>query len=107
VSWWKIGPAELQSGGKVRGSGKIAGAIFQMLQDGPVVHVLPHPSEPVPLRLNSDFLLHLFAHDAARKLGLKVETEYELDERDAPPDLREKLRALREGAAEVPYGTVH
>ena len=107
TTWTFADGTELRTGGHVVGLGPIAAGVLALLKESPAVRPLPHPMEAVPLDPSSDYLLDLFARDAARHLKTTVSTEYEPDEDDAPPGVRDCLRRWRRDSLDVFVGTVH
>lgn len=111
MTTWTFGDGTvLSSGGKVEGSKAAAVMLREGLVEGAArarVQVLPAPSDPITVDESSDYLLHLFAIDVARRARTGVATEYELDDEDAPAFLRGRLRAAREARSDTPIGTVH
>ncbi len=85
----------LRSGGRVTGKGPAAAALRSRIADRRPVYVLPLPSTPVTLAVDSDYLLDCLAVEVRFATMTKFASAYERDENDAPPELRPRLRAAR------------
>ncbi len=97
----------LRSGGHVTGKGPAAAALRARIAENRPVYVLPLPSAPVTLAVDSDYLLDCLAVEVRFATQTKFASVYERDEDDAPAELRPRLRAARIARDRTPFGTVH
>jgi hypothetical protein len=91
----------------VIGDGPAATELRARIAESKPVHITPLPSTPVPLVVDSDYLLDCLAIEVQHVTRTRLDTEYERADEDAPARLRERLRGARDAAQTDPYGRVY
>jgi len=107
TTWTFSDGTELETGGTVSGTGKVAAALREAIREKSGVHVFPPPDAPVPLVASNDFMLDVLAHEVGRRLRKGVFTDYVRDLDDAPPALQKRIREKRDALHRAPFGRVY
>jgi hypothetical protein len=107
TTWTFADGTELETGGAVSGSSKVASALREAIREKRGVHVFPSPDAPVPIVVGNNYLLDVLAHEVGRRHKTGVFTEYVRDLDDAPPALQKRIRDKRDTLHRAPFGRVY
>jgi hypothetical protein len=107
ATWTFSDGTVLHSGGRVSGAGQVAEMLRDRVDARWAVYVLPHPSEPIPVDPNSDYLLDALAFAIATAHHVEVDGDYERSDEDAPAHLRKALAQARFTSKHRAYGSVY